>query len=82
MILYLSRHPLVIFGTSQPSVGNYCNLYNVIMAMKFMSFYGLIKFCAFPQTLSFGFVLLVLIHNTYFMNKMIIITNRFIILWT
>jgi hypothetical protein len=47
-----------------------------------MSLYDLVKFMSFPQTVSFIFVLLVLVHSTYFMNNMIIITNRFIILLT
>jgi hypothetical protein len=53
----------------------------MIMVIKFMPLYGLIKFVPLPQIALFKFVLLVLIHSTYFMNNIIIITNRFIILW-
>jgi hypothetical protein len=82
MIFYLSWHLLGIFGTSQPSIGKHCTLCIVITPTKFMSLYDLIKFVPFLRLCPFGFVLLVLIYSTYFMNNIIIISNRFIILWT
>jgi hypothetical protein len=76
MIFLLFLHPIGIFGTSQPSVRKYCTLCNVITTTKFMPHNGLIKFVLFPQIVPFRFVLLVLVHSTYFMNNIIIITNR------
>jgi hypothetical protein len=67
---------------SQPNVRKHCTLCNVITTIKFMPLYGLIKFVPFPRLCPFEFVLLVLVYSTYFMNNKIIISNRFIIMWT